>query len=104
MYEPGNKLSYQEFQKYLDTLEQGNNLASQILPKMKAIATDAIRATFLKLDEDHKQSNFEVFGLDFMIDEQFNPLLIEVNTNPAIETTCPICLKVIPPMIENAFR
>lgn len=27
---------------------------------MKAIATDAIRSTFLKLDPDRKHSNFEV--------------------------------------------
>lgn len=46
----------------------------------------------------------KIFGLDFMIDENFKPYLIEINVNPAIETTCPICLKVIPPMIENAFR
>ena len=39
-----------------------------------------------------------------MIDEKFKPYLIEINTNPAIETTCPICLRVIPGMIENAFR
>jgi len=71
---------------------------------MKAIATDAVRATFLKIDHERKQNNFEVFGLDFMIDEKFNPLLIEINTNPAIETTCPICTRVIPSMIENAFR
>lgn len=45
-----------------------------------------------------------MFGLDFMIDDKFNPTLIEINTNPAIETTCPICLRVIPSMIENAFR
>jgi hypothetical protein len=39
-----------------------------------------------------------------MIDEKFKPYLIEINTNPAIETTCPICLRVIPNMIENALR
>ncbi|EAS02300.2 tubulin-tyrosine ligase family protein (macronuclear) [Tetrahymena thermophila SB210] len=105
-FEPGNKLSYFEFQRYLDIWysDQKYNLYSQILPKMKAIATDSIRATFLKLDPQRKQNNFEVFGLDFMIDDKFKPYLIEINTNPAIETTCPICLRVIPGMIENAFR
>ena len=39
-----------------------------------------------------------------MLDEHLRPYLIEVNTNPCLETTCPVCLKVIPPMVENAFR
>ena len=47
---------------------------------------------------------YKIFGLDFMIDDSFKPWLIEVNTNPALDTSCPICLRVIPPMLENAFR
>ena len=36
------------------------------------------------LDLNRKESNFELLGLDFMIDENFNPWLIEVNTNPCL--------------------
>ena len=39
-----------------------------------------------------------------MIDENFKPLLIEINTNPDITTCTPTCLKVIPPMVDNALR
>ena len=28
--------------------------------------------------------SFELFGYDFMLDEDLNPWLIEVNTNPSI--------------------
>jgi len=31
-----------------------------------------------------------VFGLDFMIDEDFKVWLIEVNTNPCLELSCGI--------------
>lgn len=58
----------------------------------------------MRLDPNRKEHIFEIFGLDFMIDENFKPYLIEINTNPALETACPICLRVIPPMIDNAFR
>lgn len=58
----------------------------------------------MRLDPRKKENIFEIFGLDFMIDENFKPYLIEINTNPALETTCPICSRVIPPMVENAFR
>ena len=39
-----------------------------------------------------------------MIDTSFKVWLIEVNTNPDINTCCPQLTRVIPPMVENAFR
>ena len=31
-----------------------------------------------------QEHNFELFGLDFMLDEDLNVSLIEVNTNPCL--------------------
>lgn len=39
-----------------------------LLPKMKGIAQNAIKASYFLLDTERKQHNFEIFGLDFMID------------------------------------
>lgn len=56
---------------------------------MKEIATDSIRAAIhIVKGEKVNQPVFEVFGLDFMIDKDFKPWLIEINTNPCIETSC----------------
>lgn len=46
----------------------------------------------------------EVFGLDFMIDDEFRPYLIEVNTNPCLELSCPLLARLIPSMLENAMK
>ena len=46
----------------------------------------------------------QVFGLDYMIDEEFKTWLIEVNTNPCLELSSPLLARIIPSMIENAFR
>ncbi len=72
-YEKGNKLSYQEFQKYLEATypTKKYNLFEQILPKMKDYATQAFRSTYSILDEKRLANNFELLGLDFMIDENF---------------------------------
>ena len=77
-YEPGNKLSYAEFQRYLDTKypKKEYSFEAQIIPKMKKVATDAVRSAYLKLSPSHKENNFEIFGLDFMIDSDFKPWLI----------------------------
>ena len=51
---------------------------------MKGIALDAIKATYAQLDPKRLEHNFELLGLDFMIDSKFNVWLIEVNTNPCL--------------------
>ena len=71
---------------------------------MKEIATDAIKATYLEMDPDESQHNFEIFGLDFMIDSHFNLWLIEVNTNPCLEINSNLLSRIIPLFIESTLR
>jgi tubulin polyglutamylase TTLL1 len=39
-----------------------------------------------------------------MIDENFKPWLIEINTNPCLETSSTTLERVIPRMVDNAFK
>jgi len=39
-----------------------------------------------------------------MIDEDFKVYLIEINTNPCIETGCNLLSRIIPNMLDNALR
>ena len=39
-----------------------------------------------------------------MIDQAFTPWLIEVNTNPCLETNADLLNRIIPAMLENAFK
>lgn len=74
---------------------------------MKEIASDAIKSVFTKLNSNPnsgKVFSFEIFGLDFMLDENFNIWLIEINTNPCLELSSPLLGRIIPNMLENAFR
>lgn len=58
-----------------------------------------------RIDPHRRVNSFEVFGFDFMIDEDFCVWLIEGNTNPCLEINgCPVLARVIPPMLECAFR
>lgn len=56
------------------------------------------------LDPDRKVNNFELFGLDFMLDERLHPWLLEINTNPCLELCCGVLSRLIPAMLENVFR
>ena len=42
--------------------------------------------------------------MDYMIDEDFKIYLIEVNTNPCLETSSSLLARLIPNMIENVLR
>lgn len=72
-YEPGNKLSYANFQRYLDQNYPNKKymFENQILTKMKEITTDLIHASFSFLDPTRKNYNFELYGMDFMVDHKF---------------------------------
>ena len=82
-YEPYNKISYEEFQRYLESAHPTKkyNFKEQILPKMRKMATDAAKSVYTKIAPKNQLNNFEIFGLDFMIDKNFRPWLIEINTN-----------------------
>lgn len=70
-YENGNKISFADFQKYLDNLQGDKklNFYKTVYPKMMRLARDALTATNLVLDSKNREFTFEVFGLDFMIDD-----------------------------------
>ena len=39
-----------------------------------------------------------------MLDDNFKVYLIEANTNPCLETTCPILSRVITDLVDTGFR
>lgn len=71
---------------------------------MKKLIIDTMRATCFKIDQKRLLNSFEVLGYDFMIDEDFKLSLIEVNTNPCLETESPLLGRIIPELIENTFK
>ena len=102
-YEPGNKLTYSELQRYFDSVAKNTNkhcnFHNDIYPQLKEIASDAIKSCFCFIDPQRTGNNFEIFGFDFMIDANFKPWLIEINTNPCLEMSCPVLDRIIPSMV-----
>jgi tubulin polyglutamylase TTLL1 len=107
-YEKGNKISYDKFQAYLDKTLRGNHqkgvFYERILPQMKELAINAVKASYFLLDKQRREHNFELLGMDFMIDQSLRPWLIEINTNPCLELSSPLLARLIPALVENTLR
>ncbi len=105
-FESGNKISFGDFQKYLDThnSDLGVNFQEQTLGYIKELVLDTLKASFLRLDPNRRNGSFEVFGYDFMLDSSLRPVLIEVNTNPCLALVSPLLLRIIPTMLDGAMR
>lgn len=80
------------------------DFVKEIVPKMKNMVQDTMKAVSRKVDPNRLNNTFEIFGYDFMIDEDCNPWMIEVNTNPCFELSSPYLARLIPAMVENALK
>ena len=69
--------------------------------------TDTFRATakVIAPSREMEHHTFEIYGFDFMLDDNFKVYLIEVNTNPCLETTgCPLLGKLITDLVDSGLR
>ncbi|KRX06925.1 hypothetical protein PPERSA_07088 [Pseudocohnilembus persalinus] len=103
-YENGNKISFQDFQKFLDQNKTKLNFMEKIYPQMKKISIDTIKAVFTKLEPSKKQFSFELFGLDYMICDKHKVWLIEVNENPCLVASGALLSRMMPQLVEQVFR
>ena len=71
---------------------------------MERLVTDSFRAVGSRIDPKRISNCFEIFGYDFMIDENFKVYLIEANTNPCLEICSPLLARIIPELLDNSFR
>lgn len=71
---------------------------------MKSLILRSVLATRKIIDPQKRRGCFELFGYDFIIDEDFNTWLIEVNTNPCIEESSRILKVLLPRMIDDMLK
>lgn len=58
----------------------------------------------MKINPFRRKNCFELFGLDFMLDQDLDVWLIEVNTNPCIEESSPLLAQLLPRMLDDMFK
>ena len=102
--EIGNEIPFKDLQKQFDDQGLNINFKKMIYPKICKIVRITAGAAKSKINILNRKNCFEIFGYDFMIDEQYNPFLIEINTNPGFEFSSPLCRILLPRLIDDTFK
>ena len=101
-FEKGNEISFQTFQNFINEYYHFN-FREEIFPKIIEIVKYSVLSVRNKININKLNYCFEIFGYDFMMDEDKNVYLIEINTNPGLEISSDIIAQLVPRMIDNAL-
>ena len=100
-FEKSNEISFNDFDI---SYENKINVQKDLIPKTKEIIIHSIKSGINKINKLERKICFEIFGYDFIFDENYNPFLLEVNTNPGLEISSPLIEMLIHRMIDDAFK
>ena len=100
-FETGNEISFQDFE---NSVNNTINVKKDLLPGVKEIIIHSMKSVAGKINKAERKICFEIFGYDFMFDENYKPYLLEVNTNPGLEISSPLIEMLIPRMLDDAFK
>ena len=71
---------------------------------MKDLIIDSFMSVRHKMNPNKRKNSFELFGFDFLIDEDFRIWLIEINTNPFLGTPNKDMVKLVPQMVNDMCK
>lgn len=112
-FEDGNMLDFDQLQAIIDThhnpilAKLGKppvSVREDIVEDIKFVVAKTMDSVKRKLDPNKRNGCFELFGYDFMVDNDLTVWLIEVNTNPCLETSSRLLGGLLPRVLDDAFK
>ena len=99
----GNMWEVENFISHLDEMgKEGSKMWKDIHDKMKKIIICSFESARHEIKQ--RENSHELFGYDFMIDENYNVILIEVNSSPALDYSTKVTERLVKMMIENLIK
>jgi len=71
---------------------------------MKDIVIDTFLSVRHEMNPNKRTNVFELFGFDFLLDEDCRVWLIECNTNPYLGMPCSYMKEMLPQMLNDLFK
>ena len=103
-YEYGNEISYDSFKQFLEEEGFPPDKFNTMIEDMKFLIKISFKSVSQKIYKTSEVLCFELFGYDFIIDNEFKPWILEINNNPGLGISSPVIKKIIPRMLDDAFR
>ena len=103
-YEYGNEMSYSDFKEFMKEENIPLENFDKMIERMKFLVKISFKAVGSKLLRVTPVLCFEIFGYDFILDNDFNPWILEINNNPGLGISSPVIQKLVPRMIDDALR
>ena len=75
-----------------------------LFPRIKDIIIDTFLCVKKKMNPNNRTNVFELFGFDFLLDEDFRIWLIECNHNPFLGTPNEYMRGLVPNMIDDMLK
>lgn len=79
----GNMWTIHQFKEHIMNITKDENIWETLERKMHDVVIYTIECA--QEEYVHRENSHEIFGFDLMVDDQFNPWLIEVNASPAMD-------------------
>lgn len=98
----GSMWHSEEFGEYLNE-ETGRDIYEEdIKPKIKKIVLYTLECVQDMVD--NMKCAAELYGYDIMIDENYNPWLIEINSSPAMDYSTPVTKQLVKQVLEDTVK
>ena len=103
-YEEGNTLPFSNLRDYLlekpEYKDSADLIMDKITARMKEMIIDTMNCAKKHFLKNSRKNQFELFGYDFLIDEDFRTWILEINNNPYIGTPNKFIKGLLPLMID----
>ncbi|KAL4510195.1 hypothetical protein ABPG72_010388 [Tetrahymena utriculariae] len=98
----GNMYTQEQLENFFKETEGYNVFQQKIKPQIINI----IKWSILSCSDtvESRKNSMELFGYDIMIDTNFNPWLLEVNTSPSLEYSTDITKKLVKQVLEDVAK
>ncbi|KAH8298122.1 hypothetical protein KR018_007024, partial [Drosophila ironensis] len=97
-----NMWSLDQFKSHLHHVGAPDGTWSKIYNGFKQNLVAVVMAS---MDETELVQNaFELYGCDFMVDEHYNPILIEINSTPDLSPSTDITARICPMVLKDCIR
>lgn len=98
-----NMWSLEQFKVYLKHSNAPDNIwEERIYPGFKE---NLIAVVMASLEEtDFVENSFELYGCDLMLDEQYNPILIEINSTPDLSPSTDVTARICPLALKDLVK